>query len=259
MSEVCKEKLHTKFGTTVAMWNFWFQWPHLFGSRLTADSSRHGCRREPPVILVVIFLDTSSRFLFRAKGSIGQLHAVSVRTDSEVFAGLSFWSTRVFCSHWAHLRTPGRESSSTGFSFPVYYSKPEISPVHSCADDEVLGYLEMSHSYSHYAPALFEFYQFDIQNTGKVSQWRGVSVRWACCSVCLRARGCLCVMCVYVSDLCACVHNGIWVSHLNVTWTISVWSLFQRLLSSFDAFLRRPGSRHPCKLALNWIGTGDAQ
>ena len=47
-------------------------------------------------------------------------------TESENVASLSFWSTRDFCSHGAQLKTPGHESISTRFSFPVDYLKKPV-------------------------------------------------------------------------------------------------------------------------------------
>ena len=88
---------------------------------------------------------------------------------------------------------------------------------------------------------MFEFYHFDIQHTGKVSQWRGVCVcRWcACCRVYLR-------VCAYVCA-CACVPSvpvfgsllqaPSLVSHWNIALGISVLSLFPKF-SPPEAFTR---------------------
>ena len=46
------------------------------------------------------------------------------------------------------------------------------------------------------------------------------------------------------------------VSHLNIRLAISAWSLFQSgLRHSFDAFLKRLGRRHACRMNLNWLST----
>ena len=58
----------------------------------------------------------------------------------------------------------------------------------------------LRHSYSRCKPALLEFYHFDIQNTGHMSQWRGVYAWCTCSSVHVRVREYLGVMfvCVFV-------------------------------------------------------------
>ena len=99
-----------------------------------------------------------------------------------------------------------------------------------------------------------------------MSQGRGVSVV-ACMCVCVGVCVYVCDGCVYMISVLASVSSIgslYWqrpslVPHLKVTWATSAWSLFHKSVRhNFDAFSRRLGSRHPCTVALNWIGTGDA-
>ena len=85
-----------------------------------------------------------------------------------------------------------------------------------------------------------------------------------------RLSACVCDVCVYVCDLCACVHKCVfdWLLALACTelgvspehhiGNLCVVTLSRTFSPDFDAFLRRLGSRHACELALLWIGTGDA-